>query len=96
VSYLLTRDNMARTTQPPRPSPSLAKRLAYFALGFLIGGIIGYGIVTSGPGPPPSVFEDPAAVWVFGLAAVCGIVAALSPDGFWRRARGWSGKNRIE
>ena len=67
--------------------PSLARRAAYFALGAAVGGVIGYGFVQSGPGPAPSVFDPVAAPWVFGLAAVCGALAALSPSGFWRRSR---------
>ena len=67
--------------------PSLAKRAFYFVLGSLIGGTIGYGIVTGGPGPAPSPFDPGAAAWIFGLAAVCGALAASSPDRFWRRSR---------
>ena len=65
--------------------PSPARRAAYFALGAAIGGVIGYGFVSAGPGPSPSIFDPTAAPWVFGLAAVCGGLAALSPKGFWRR-----------
>lgn len=65
--------------------PSVATRVCYFVLGSLIGGTIGYGLITSGPGPAPSLLEPYAALWVFGGAAICGALAASSPKGFWRR-----------
>jgi len=67
--------------------PSHARRAFYFVLGALVGGVIGYGFMASGPPPTPSVFDPAAAPWVFGLALVCGALAALSPSGFWRRSR---------
>ena len=67
--------------------PSMAKRAFYFVLGALLGGTIGYGFISSAPGPAPSVFAPDAAPWVFGLAAICGVIAAISPDTFWRRSR---------
>jgi ABC-type antimicrobial peptide transport system permease subunit len=67
--------------------PSPARRAFYFVLGATIGGVIGYGFMSSSPGPAPSIFDPAAAPWVFGLAAVCGVIAAWSPKGFWRRSR---------
>jgi hypothetical protein len=32
------------------------KRAAYFVVGAVLGGILGYGIITAGPGPAPSIF----------------------------------------
>lgn len=85
---------MART--PPAPTaddaPTLLSRAMHFVLGALIGGVIGFGIVSAGPGPVPSIFDPLAARWVFGLAAVCGILGALSPRGFWRRR----GERRVD
>jgi len=57
----------------PSPStnkPSATKRVVFFLNFGTIGGVIGYGLVTGGPGPAPSVLEFPAAAWVFGGAAV--------------------------
>jgi hypothetical protein len=68
-------------------SPSPRKRAAYFVLGAVVGAIIGYGIVTSGPGPAPSIFQTGAGLWVFGLALICGVLSALSPSAFWRQNR---------
>jgi hypothetical protein len=77
-----------RARQPDNSKrPSFAKRAFYFVLGSLIGGTIAYGIVTGGPGPAPSMFDPTAAGWVFGLGAICGAIAASSPDRFWRRSR---------
>jgi len=67
--------------------PSFTKRACFFVLGALVGGTIGYGIVTGGPGPSPSLFEPHAALWVFGGAAICGLLAAYSPDKFLRGSR---------
>ncbi|MFO1280870.1 MAG: hypothetical protein U1F51_00135 [Burkholderiales bacterium] len=74
--------------------PSLATRLLYFVIGGGVGGLVGVGIVTSGPGPAPSVFEFPAAVWVFGIAAACAILSAAWPAGVLRLARSWSTRDR--
>jgi len=86
----------ARRPQDP-DRPSLAKRPFYFVLGSLIGGTIGYGIVTGGPGSAPSPFDPGAAAWIFGLGAVCGALAASSPDRFWRRSRrlGWRDEDDV-
>jgi hypothetical protein len=84
---------------PPSPSsekPSPAKRVVFFLIFGTIGGVIGYGLVTSGPGPAPSVLEFPGAAWVFGGAAVCGLLAAAWPDGALRRRGEWSRRNRDE
>ena len=70
---------------PVAAGPSVAKRVFYFVLGTLIGGTIGYGFVTAGPGPAPSLLEPAAALWVFGGAALCGVLGASFPDTFWRR-----------
>jgi|KBSSwiStaDraftv2_1062776.scaffolds.fasta_scaffold486845_3 ABC-type antimicrobial peptide transport system permease subunit len=62
--------------------PSLTKRACYFVLGALLGATLGYGFISAGPGPTPSVFEPHAALWVFGGAVICGLLAAYSPDKF--------------
>jgi len=69
------------------PGPSRRKRIFYFCLGAALGGTIGYGFVTSGPGPAPSLLEPYVLLWIGGLALVCGGIAAISPDTFWRRSR---------
>ena len=78
------------------PAPSPLKRLVYFVIFGIIGGVIGYGILTSGPGPAPSMFEIPGAYWVFGGALVCGLLAAASPEGVWRRRWDWTRRDRDE
>ncbi|MEA2328682.1 MAG: hypothetical protein QOE68_3641 [Thermoanaerobaculia bacterium] len=74
-------DRLAKSSPPPR------KRAAYFIVGAVLGGILGYGLITAGPGPAPSIFEPGARLWVFGGAALCGILSALSPAAFWRQNR---------
>jgi hypothetical protein len=87
-----------RRTQPKRrtpnkfdrlakSSPSPRKRIAYFILGAALGGIFGYGMITAGPGPAPSIFAPGARLWVFGGALVWGALSALSPAAFWRQNR---------
>ena len=61
--------------QPP------LRRLVFVGGGARVGGVIGYGFVSSGPGPAPSLAEPRAAAWVFGSAAVVGILCAI---GTWR------------
>ena len=75
-----------------KPAPTLRSRLVSGVGGCLLGGVVGYGIVRSGPGPSPSPFEPAAFAWVFGLAGVCGLLAAISPRKAWRPSRkyGWS------
>ena len=68
-------------------SPTPRKRAAYFVARAVIGGILGYGLVTAGPGPAPSIFAPGARLWVFGGAVVCGVLSALSPAAFWRQNR---------
>lgn len=63
------------------------ERVTYFVIGSLLGGGIGYGFLSAGPEPPPSLLEPHAFAWVFGLGAVCGALGALSPRTFWRRRR---------
>jgi hypothetical protein len=70
---------------PVANRPSVAKRVFYFVLGSLIGGTLGYGFVQAGPGPAPSLLDPNAALWVFGGAAICGVLGASFPDTFWRR-----------
>ena len=81
------------SNQPTQPvgRPSVLRRLCYFVLGASIGGLIAYGMLTSGPGPVPSFLDPRIAGLVFGLPVVCGLLAAYSPDRFWRRSRrfGW-------
>jgi len=74
-------DRLAKSSPTPRA------RIAYFTLGALLGGILGYGLVTTGPGPAPSIFEPGARLWVFGGALICGGLSALSPAAFWRQNR---------
>jgi ABC-type antimicrobial peptide transport system permease subunit len=75
-------------SKPPiADRPSFAKRVCFFFLGALLGGVLGYGFVQAGPGPAPSVFEPYAALWVFGGAAIVGLLAAYSPDKFLRPSR---------
>lgn len=77
------------TPPPAADPPSLATRLLYFVVGAGVGGLVGFGIVASGPGPTPPVFEFPAAAWVFGIAAVCAVLSAAWPDRVLRLARSW-------
>lgn len=65
--------------------PTALTRLALFAGGAIVGGVIGYGFVSSGPGPAPSLAEPYAAAWVFGGAALVGIVSAIFTWGVFRR-----------
>jgi len=81
---------------PSTGTPSRATRVVFFFVGGIVGGVIGYGLITAGPGPAPSVFEFPGAAWVFGGAAVCGLLAAAWPNGVLRRSRDWSRLNRNE
>jgi hypothetical protein len=70
-----------RNHRPPRENaPLLHHRAA-------LGGLLGYGLITAGPGPAPSIFAPGARVWVFGGALVCGVLSALSPTAFWRQNR---------
>jgi hypothetical protein len=82
-------DRLAKSSPTPR------ERAAYFIVGGILGGILGYGIVTAGPGPAPSIFASGARLWVFGGAIVCGVLSALSPAAFWRqnRFRWWRGRD---
>lgn len=82
------------TPPPAADPPSLATRLLYFVVGGGVGGLVGFGIVASGPGPTPSVLEFPAAAWVFGIAAACAILSAAWPAGVLRLARSWSTRDR--
>jgi hypothetical protein len=79
--------NRGGSKAPVADRPTLTKRVCCFLLGSLIGGILGYGVVTSGPGPAPSLLEPGAALWVLGGAAICGVLGASFPDTFWRRRR---------
>src|SRR3954447_21770363 len=74
-------DRLAKSTPTPR------KRAAYFVVGAVLGGVLGYGIITAGPGPAPSIFAPGAKVWVFGGALIWGALSALSPAAFWRQGR---------
>jgi hypothetical protein len=79
--------NKPESKAPADHRPSVAKRVCYFVLGSLLGGTLGYGFVTSGPGPAPSLLDPNAALWVFGGAAIIGVLGASFPDTFWRRTR---------
>jgi hypothetical protein len=62
----------------PKSSPSPRKRAAYFVVGAVLGGILGYGLVTAGPGPAPSIFAPGARLWVLGGALAWGGMTAIS------------------
>jgi len=70
-----------------KSSPSPRKRTTYFVLGAALGGLLGYGMISAGPGPTPSIFAPGARLWVFGGALICGVLYALSPAAFWRQNR---------
>jgi hypothetical protein len=70
-----------------KSSPSPQKRVAYFFVGAVLGGVVGYGVITAGPGPAPSIFDPGARLCVFGGALICGVLSALSPAAFWRQNR---------
>jgi hypothetical protein len=70
-----------------KSSPTLRKRAVYFVVGAVLGGILGYGIISAGPGPAPSIFAPGARLWVFGGALIWGVLSALSPAAFWRQNR---------
>lgn len=74
-------DRLAKSSPTPR------KRAAYFVLGAALGGLLGYGMISAGPGPTPSIFEAGARLWVFGGALIWGVLSALSPAAFWRQNR---------
>jgi ABC-type antimicrobial peptide transport system permease subunit len=66
-------------------SPTPRKRAAYFVVGAVLGSILGYGLISAGPGPTPSILAPGARLWVFGGALICGALSALSPAAFWRQ-----------
>jgi len=74
-------DRLAKSSPTPR------KRAAYFVVGALLGGLLGYGMISAGIGPTPSIFAPGARLWVFGGALICGGLSALSPAAFWRQNR---------
>jgi hypothetical protein len=76
-----------RASRPWRRGPSRRKRAVYFVLGAALGGLVGYGLVTAGPGSPPSLRAPSSVAWIGGLAAVCGLLSAWSPPAFWRQNR---------
>ena len=67
--------------------PSVTKRVVNFVIGAVIGGFIGYGLITTSPALELSMFEFPGAAWVLGGAGIVGALAALFPDKVWRRRR---------
>lgn len=73
-----------RRPRKPAPKPSARQRWFFFVLGALVGGVIGYGIATGGPGPSRSLLDPVVAAWIVGPALVCGGLAALSPRAFLR------------
>jgi hypothetical protein len=77
-------------SSPPPNTPSLATRVIVGSIFAIIGGVVGYGFISAGPGPALSVFEFPGAAWVFGGSAVCGLLAAAWPNGVLRRR--WESK----
>lgn len=66
---------------------SVVRRGLYFVLGAALGGAIGYGMSSSGPGQAPSMTDISVLKLPIGLAAACGVLAAWSPEGFWRPSR---------
>ena len=66
---------------------SVIRRGLYFVLGAALGGAIGYGMISSGPAPAPSMDDISALKLPIGLAAAGGALAAWSPEGFWRPSR---------
>lgn len=64
--------------------PTAARRWTMFVLGLLVGGVIGYGIRTSGPGEEVALFSLAMAPWVLVPALVVGALAALFPDSAFR------------
>jgi hypothetical protein len=80
----------SKSLHPDVPSsPSMKKRLAYFVGGALVGGFLGYGLISTSPGEALSMFAYPGAAWVFGGAAIVGVLAGLGTDRVWRRSRGF-------
>ena len=73
-----------RRPRKPAPKPSPRQRWFFSVLGALLGGLIGYGIVTGGPGPSPSLLDPAVIAWILGPAVVCGGLAAYSPKAFLR------------
>lgn len=76
-----------RDLRPPSSSSSWRRRGAYFAGGASLGGVIGYGIATSGPGPGPLFLEAVTRPLTIGLAVACGSLGAVFTDRLWRRSR---------
>lgn len=77
---------MAPPAAPPdRPTP--LTRALFFVGGAIVGGVIGYGFVSSGPPPTPSISDPQAAIWVFGSAAVVGTIAAIATWRVFRPSR---------
>jgi hypothetical protein len=65
---------------PPPLRPTRLQRGIFFVLGALLGGLLGYGYRTSGPGPNPAFLSLDAAPWILVPGAVLGVVGALFPD----------------
>lgn len=83
-----TRDRGTRASQPARgPKPTARQRALFFVLGALLGGFLGYGLITSSPGPRLSFLDPRGAAWIVGPAVIVGGLAALSPSAFLRSRR---------
>ena len=67
--------------------PTAARRWAMFAVGLVVGGVIGYGLRTSGPGEEIALFSLAMAPWVLVPAVAVGALAAHFPDAAWRARR---------
>lgn len=65
---------------PPAPPlrPNGRARLAFFAVGAILGGFVGWSFVASGPEEARSLLQSRSLAWVVGLALLFGGVAALS------------------
>jgi hypothetical protein len=74
--------------KPARSRPSARQRWFLFVLGALLGGVLGYGYLTSGPGPAPSLLTARAAPWIVVPAVLLGILAARYPDAVFLRPGG--------
>jgi len=66
------------------PKATPRQRALYFLLGAVLGAVIGYGLLTAGPGPAPSLFAPFSLQLVGGLALALGVVTALAGHRFWR------------
>lgn len=90
-------DTSGPVERAPRSQPTQRQRGLLFVVGAVLGGAIGYGLRTSGPGPHPALFSSQMAPWILVPAVIVGTLAALFPDAVFlrpsRRSR-WNRENR--